>query len=179
MHELVSKYLVKGLPTLDYKHNPSSDACIRGKQVRSSFKPKKMVSTSRPCELLHIDLCGPMRVRSIRGKSYILVTVDDYSRFTWVDFLKDKSEALKPFSRRCKEMQTQLNLLIVSIRSDHGREFDQLGFDSFCEKYGITHNFSAPRTPQQNGVVERKNRTLEEMARTMLIENGLAKHYWA
>ena len=73
-------------------------------------------------------------------------------------------------------MQTQLNLSIVSIRSDHGREFDQLGFNSFCEKYGITFNFLAPRTPQQNGVVERKNRTLEETARTMLIENGLAKY---
>ena len=65
-----------------------------------------MVSTSRPCQLLHIDLCGPMSVRSIRGKYYIPVTVDDYSRFTWVDFLMDKGEALKPFSRRCKEMQT-------------------------------------------------------------------------
>ena len=76
-------------------------------------------------------------------------------------------------------MQTQLNLLIVSVRSDHGREIGQLGFDSFCEKYTITHNFPAPRTTQQNGVVESKNRTLEEMARTMLIENGLAKYYCA
>jgi gag-pre-integrase-like protein len=82
MHELISKYLVKGLPDLDCKHSPSCDACIRGKQVRSSFKPKKMVSTSRPCEFLHIDLCDPMHVRSTRGKSYILVIVDDYSRFT-------------------------------------------------------------------------------------------------
>ena len=77
MHELISKDLVKGLPALDYKHIPTCDACIRGKQVRSLFKLKKMVSTSRPCKLLHIDLCGPMRVQSIRGKSYILVTVDD------------------------------------------------------------------------------------------------------
>ena len=65
MHELVSKDLVKGLPALDYKHSPTCDAYIRGKQVKSSFKPKKMVSTSRPCELLHVDLCGPMRIRSI------------------------------------------------------------------------------------------------------------------
>ena len=76
------------------------------------------------------------------------MTVDDYSRFTWVDFLKDKGEALKLFSRRYKEIQTQLNLPIVLIKRDHGKEFDQLGFDSFCEKYGITHNVSAPRTPQ-------------------------------
>ena len=100
-----------------------------------------MVSTSKPRELLHTDPCGPMRVRSIWGKSYILVTVDDYSRFKWVDFFKYKGEALKPFSRRGKELQTQLNLPIVSDRSNHGREFDQLGFDSFCEKYGITYKF--------------------------------------
>ena len=66
MHEIVSKDLVKGLPALVYKHSPTCDACIRGKQVRSLFKPKKMVSTSTPCEILHIDLCGPMRVRSIQ-----------------------------------------------------------------------------------------------------------------
>ena len=72
-----------------------------------------------------------------------------------------------------------MNLPIVLVRSDNGRECDQLGFQSFCEKYGISHNFSTPGTPQQNSVVDWKNRTLEEMARTMLIENGLAKHYWA
>ena len=76
------------------------------------------------CELLHIDLCGPMRVRSIRGKSYVLIKVDDFSRFTWVNFSKEKGEALKQFSKRCKEMQTLLNLPIISVRSDHGREFD-------------------------------------------------------
>ena len=69
------------------------------------------------------------------------------------------------------------NLPIISFRSDHGREFDQLKFDLFCSKYEIFHNFSAPRTPQQNGVVERKNRTLEDMSRTMLLENDLPKSY--
>ena len=82
------------------------------------------------------------------------------------------------FSKRCKELQALLNLPIVLLRSDHGRELDQLGFDSFYERYGVTHNFSTPRTPPQNGVVERKIRTLEEMGITMLIENGLANHYW-
>ena len=117
MHELASKDLVKGLPALDYKHSSSCDPCIRGKQVRSS-----MVGTTRPCEFIHIDLCGPMRVRSIRGLSCILVIVDDLSRFKWVDFLKDKGKALKPFSNRCKEIQTPLNLPTISVRSDHGRE---------------------------------------------------------
>ena len=104
--------------------------------------------TARPCELLHVGLCGSMRIRSITSKSYILVTVDDFLDLCGLIFLREKREALKPFSKLCKGMQTLLNLPIVSVRSDHGRKFDQLGFDSFCEKYGITHNFSAPRIPQ-------------------------------
>jgi len=67
----------------------------------------------------------------------------------------------------------------VSIKSDHGREFQNEKFDKFCSKLGIKHNFSAPRTPQQNGVVERKNRSLEELARTMLNKTGLPKYFWA
>ena len=86
MHELASKDLVNRLPSLEYKHGLSCDACIRGKQVRSSFKMKKMVSTIKPCELLHTDICGLMHVKSIRGKSYLIVIVDDFSIFTWVEF---------------------------------------------------------------------------------------------
>ena len=82
-----------------------------------------MVITTLPCEPLHNDLYGPMRVRSIIGKSYILVTADDFSRFTWVDLLKEKGETMKPFSKFWKELQMLLNLLIVFVRSDHGREF--------------------------------------------------------
>jgi len=68
---------------------------------------------------------------------------------------------------------------ILKVRSDHGGEFENEPFESFCEKHGIIHEFSSPRTPQKNGVVERKNRTLQEMARTMIHENNLAKHFWA
>jgi len=68
---------------------------------------------------------------------------------------------------------------ILKVRSDHGGEFENEPFDAFCEKHGIVHEFSSPRTPQQNGVVEIKNRTLQEMARTMIHENNLAKHFWA
>ena len=153
-------------------------ACAQGKQTRSSFKPKKFVSTSRPLEMLHMDLCGPMRVKSPKVKRYMFVIVDDFSRFTWVLFLKEKSEALAEFSKLSKELQISKNLPIASIRSDHGKEFDQLEFDLFCEKHGISHNFSAPRTPQQNGVVERKNRTLEDMSRTMILESNLTKYFW-
>ena len=86
--------------------------------------------------MLHMDLCGPMRVKSPKGKRYMLVIVDDFLRFSCVMFLKEKSEALTEFSKHSKELQISKNLLIASIRSDHGTEFDQLDFDLFCKKTG-------------------------------------------
>ena len=71
------------------------------------------------------------------------------------------------------------NLKIISIRSDHGGEFENNEFEIFCDEYGIEHNFSAPRTPQQNVVVERKNRALEEIARTLLNDTPLPQYFWA
>ena len=150
-----------------------------GKQTRTSFKSINDISTSRILQLVHMDLFGPMRTTSLGGKSYAFVLVDDYSRFTWVLFLSTKDEALEKFITFSKISQNDLDSKISHIRSDHGTEFQNLGFEMFCNENGISHNFSCPRTPQQNGVVERKNRTLEEMARTMLCENNLPKYFWA
>ncbi|GKC73914.1 retrovirus-related pol polyprotein from transposon TNT 1-94, partial [Tanacetum coccineum] len=102
-----------------------------------------------------MDLFGPSSVRSYRGNRYTLVIVYDYSRYTWTRFLKDKTEAFDQFKILSKKIQNQLGCTIVSIRTDHGREFDnEVQFGEFCNANGITHNFSAPRTPQSNGVVE-------------------------
>jgi len=116
---------------------------------------------------------------SLGGKAYGFVIVDDFSRFTWVLFLTNKSEAFQEFEDFCKRVQKDGKYSITTIRSDHGTEFDNHYFNEFCRNLGITHNFSSPRTPQQNGVVERKNRTLVEMARTMLSENALPRYFWA
>ena len=126
-----------------------------------------------------MDLFGPSRTASLGGKHYAFVIVDDFSRFTWVIFLKFKDEALSIFENFCKRVQNEKGYTITSVRSDHGGEFDNDAFEIFCNNNGYDHNFSAPRTPQQNGVVERKNRTLQEMARTMLNENSLPKYFWA
>ncbi|GJS31352.1 retrovirus-related pol polyprotein from transposon TNT 1-94 [Tanacetum coccineum] len=124
-----------------------------------------MVSTTRCLELLHMDLFAPSAVRSYGGNRYTLVIVNDYFRYTWTGFLKDKTEAFDQFEIFSKKIQNQLGFTIVSIRTDHGREFDnEVQFGEFCNANGITHNFSAPRTPQSNCVVERKNRTLQEMS---------------
>ncbi|GJY88475.1 retrovirus-related pol polyprotein from transposon TNT 1-94 [Tanacetum coccineum] len=111
-----------------------------------------------------MDLFGSSVVRSYGGNRYTLVIVDDYSRYTWTRFLKDKTEAFDQFGIFSKKIQNQLGCEIVSIRTDHDREFDnEVQFGEFCNANGITHNFSAPRTPQSNDMVERKNMTLQEM----------------
>ncbi|GKC63747.1 retrovirus-related pol polyprotein from transposon TNT 1-94 [Tanacetum coccineum] len=114
-----------------------------------------------------MDLCGPMRVQSIKGKKYILVIVDDYSRFTWVKFLRSKDETLEFVTTFLKQIQVGLNKTVRFIRTDNGTEFVNQVMSEYYEGVGIFHQKSVPRTPQQNGVVERRNRTLEEAARTM------------
>jgi len=151
--------------------------CIpEGKIVKSSFKSKDIVSTSTPLELLHIDLFGPVSTTSIYGSKYGLIIVDDYSRWTWVKFLRTKDDAYDVFSNFYTQIQSEKELKILKVRSDHGGEFENEPFETFCEKYGIVHEFSSPRIPQQNEVVERNNRSLQEMARTMIYENNLGKH---
>ncbi|GJY04293.1 retrovirus-related pol polyprotein from transposon TNT 1-94 [Tanacetum coccineum] len=173
IQSLASKELVRNLPKLKFDQH-FCDACKIGKQAHASHKAKNVVSMTKCLELLHMDLFGPSAVRSYRGNRYTLVIVDDYSRYTWTRFLKNKTEAFDQFKIFSKKIQNQLGCTIVSIRTDHGKEFDnEVQFGEFCNANGITHNFSAPRTPQSNGVVKRKNKTLQEMSRTMLNEQSL------
>ncbi|GKC88942.1 retrovirus-related pol polyprotein from transposon TNT 1-94 [Tanacetum coccineum] len=173
IQSLASKELVKNLPKLKFDQH-FCDACKIGKQALASHKAKNIVSTTRCLELLHMDLFSPSAVQSYGGNHYTLVIVDDYSRYTLTRFLKDKTEAFDQFEIFSKKIQNQLGCSIVSIRTDHGMKFDnEVQFGEFCNANGITHNFSALRTPQSNDVVERKNRTLQEMSRTMLNEQLL------
>ncbi|XP_021728379.1 uncharacterized protein LOC110695459 [Chenopodium quinoa] len=149
LDKLRSKELVEGFPCIKFLYEKVCDAFVSGKHTRISFKSMKLVSTKRPLELVHMDLCGPMRIQSTSGKRYVM-----------------------------KEQRRTGNPLI-HLRSDHGTEFKNLKFDEFCTEHGMDHNFSAPRTPQKNGVVKRKNRSLEDMARTMLISSGVPRNFWA
>ncbi|GKC02130.1 retrovirus-related pol polyprotein from transposon TNT 1-94 [Tanacetum coccineum] len=178
IQSLASKELVRNLPKLKFDQH-FCDACKIGKQAHASYKAKNIVSTTRCLELLHMDLFGPSTVQSYEGNRYTLVIVDDYSRYTWTRFLKDKTKAFDQFEIFSKKTQNQLGCTIVSIRTDHGMEFNnEVQFGEFCNANGITHNFSAPCTPQSNGVVERKNRTLQEISRTMLNEQSLPQKFW-
>jgi len=126
-----------------------------------------------------MDLFGPVAYISIGGNKYGLVIVDDYSRFTWVFFLQDKSEVQGIVKKFIKRAQNEFEVKIKNIRSDNGTEFKNTNIEEFLDSEGIKHEFSAPYTPQQNGIVERKNRTLIEAAKTMLDEYKTSDQFWA
>nr|GEU49132.1 retrovirus-related Pol polyprotein from transposon TNT 1-94 [Tanacetum cinerariifolium] len=176
IQSLASKELVRNLPKLKFDQH-FCDAYKMRKQAYASYKARNIVSTSRCLELLHMDLFGPSAVRSYEGNRYTLVIVDEYSRYTWTRFLKEKTEAFTQFEIFSKKIQNKLGCT-MSIRTDHGRELDnEVQFEEFCNDSGITHNFSAPRTPQSNGAVERKNMTLQEMSWTMLNEQSFPQKF--
>ena len=124
-----------------------------------------------------MDLFGPIPTASLGGKRYSLVVVDDYTRFTWLFFLSSKDETSSQLLKLFKLIMNEKEEKIKAIRSDHGREFDFSKVEQYCEENGINHNFSAPRTPQQNGVAERKNRNLIEAGRTLLAAAHLPEYF--
>ncbi|GJZ71659.1 retrovirus-related pol polyprotein from transposon TNT 1-94, partial [Tanacetum coccineum] len=151
IQSLASKELVRNLHKLKFDQHFCDAFKIR-KPAHATHKAKNIVSTTRCLELLHMDLFDPSAIRSYGGNRYTLVIVDDYSRYTWSRLLKDKTDAFDQFEIFSKKIQNQLGCTIVSIRTDHGREFDnEVQFGELCKANGITHNFSAPRTPQSNG----------------------------
>jgi len=118
-------------------------------------------------------------VANIGGKRYVLVVVNDFSRFTWVNFIREKSDTFESFKELCIQLQREKDRGIVKIRSDHGTEFENSKFHEFCTGEGIKHEFLSPITPQQNCVVERKNKTLQESVRVMLHAKHFPYYFWA
>ena len=125
-----------------------------------------------------MDLFGPVSPMSINHEKYTLVIVDEYSRYTWVYFLKKKSQAPDMIMSFIRLIENQNDVKVKQIRTDNGTEFRNQELESFCDEKGISQNFSSPYTPEQNGVAERKNRTLIEAARTMLNGSVLSKIFW-
>ena len=122
-----------------------------------------------------MDLFGPTRTTSLRGKRYGFMIINDFSRFTWILFLASKDEVFSKFYRK---ILNEKGLSIISIHSDHGIEFKNKDFKKFYDEKKIDHNFFIPRTSQQNGIVERKYRIFEKMIRTMLCKSKFSKYFW-
>ena len=170
---------VVGLKDIVFEKTRPCSACQAGKQVGNPHPVKNIMTTSSPLELLHMDLFGPTTYQSIGGNSHGFVIVDDYSRYTWVFFLNDKAKVQEIFKTFAKKVQNEFKSKIIKVRSDNGTEFKNSKMEDFFDDQGFKHEFSNAYTPQQNGVVERKNRTLIEMARTMLDEYKTPERFWA
>jgi transposase InsO family protein len=179
LHKLLKGEHILGLTNVHFEKDRICSACHVGKQVGVHHPHKNIMTTDKPLELLHIDLFGLIAYISIDGSKYCLVIVDDYSRFTWVFFLQEKSQTQETLKRFLRRAQNEFGLKIKKIRSDNGTEFKNSQIEGFLEEEGIKHEFSSTYTPQKNGVVERKNRTLLDMTRTMLNEYKTPVRFWA
>nr|GEY02833.1 hypothetical protein [Tanacetum cinerariifolium] len=136
-------------------------------------------SLKRRLNLLHMDLCGPMLVASINGKKYIMVIIDDYSRYMWTLFLRSEDETPKVLKEFLTMIQRNLQAPMITVRTDRGTEFLNKTLNAFFKEEGIEHQTSTNRTPKQNSVVKRQNRTLVEAARTVLSASKLPLFFWA
>nr|GEZ68028.1 retrovirus-related Pol polyprotein from transposon TNT 1-94 [Tanacetum cinerariifolium] len=175
LREIVeSEKLLNPLNTsLDYA------SCAMGKSTKKTHKPKSEDTNQEKLYLLHMDLYGPIRVESVNGKKYILVIVDDYSRFSWVKFLRSKDETLDFIIKFLKMIQVRLKVPVRRIRTVNGTEFVNQTLCDYYEEVGISHETSIACSLQQNGVIERRNNTLIKVARTMLIYAQAPLFLWA
>jgi hypothetical protein len=158
------------------------EPCALAKATRTPFPTKATRRATRPLELVHMDVWGPIGTPSMDGYRYFLLIVDDYSRHLWVRLMKGKHEAFHHFKDYVVWAQRQLHSAghkLATVRSDNGGEFLSGKFARYLSSVGIHHELTTPYTPQQNGVVERANRTVVDSARTMLLAARLPKPYWA
>ncbi|KAM2036667.1 hypothetical protein ACFX16_039588 [Malus domestica] len=170
--------MVHGLPYLD-EYDKVCEGCQYGKQHRERFPSGQAQRAGAPLELVHVDLCGPMRIESTGGNKYFMLLVDDATRMIWVYFLRFKSEAFTCFQKFKAMTELQSGMKVKCVRSDRGGEFLSNEFKQYCDTEGIQRQLSLSYTPYQNGVVERKNRTVIEMAKSVLHDKGMPYYMWA
>nr|GFA06778.1 hypothetical protein [Tanacetum cinerariifolium] len=171
--------IVVGLPKLKFVKDHICSSCELGKAKRKFFHTKITPSLKRRLQLLHMDLCGPMRVASINGKRYVLVIVDDYSRYTWTHFLTSKDETPEVLIDFLRLVQRGLQAQLRIVRTDKGTEFLNRTLHAYFAAEGILHQTLVARTPEQNGVIKRRNRTLFEAARRMQSAAKVPLFFWA
>lgn len=154
------------------------ESCLEGKIHRLPFSASE-TKTTRPCELIHADTCGPMEVPSVGGSRYFVILKDDYSNFRSVYFVKGKDEVKNCIENFLNKAENVTKNKVLYFRSDNGLEFVNKEIQTLFARRGIIHQTTVPYTPEQNGKAERENRTLVEAARTMLCAKGLPKKLWA
>ncbi|GJR72891.1 putative ribonuclease H-like domain-containing protein [Tanacetum coccineum] len=177
--KLVKENLVRGLLTKHFENDQTCVACLKGKQHKAFCKYKIQNSITQPLFMLHMDLFRPTFVSSLMNKKYCLVVTNDYSSFTWIFFLATRDETSGILKSFITEIENLVDKKVKIIRCNNGTDFKNRVMSEFYEKEGIKKEFSVARTPQQNGVAKRRNRTLIEAARTMLADSKLPTTFWA
>ena len=173
------KEMVKGMKVESFEVETNCEGCALGKQTRNPFSKNTKEPATEILDLVHSDVCGPIQITSDGGANYVLTFIDDKSRMTIVYFLKHKSEVLSKFKECIQLAENFTGNKLKCLKSDNGGEYTSRDFEQFCKQRGITHELTVPRTPQQNGIAERMNRTLFETARSMLCHAKMPLRFWA
>ncbi|GJY14761.1 retrovirus-related pol polyprotein from transposon TNT 1-94 [Tanacetum coccineum] len=163
------------LPNFHIDSKYKCETCVEAKLTRTSFKSVKR--TTEPLDMIHTDICDLKSLPTKGGNKYFITFIDDCTKYCYVYLLKSKDEAIDKFVLYKTEVENQLGKKIKVVRSDRGGEY-VAPFAELCAKHGIRHEFTAPYSPQQNGIAERKNRTLKEMVTAMLISSGMSQDMW-
>jgi transposase InsO family protein len=179
LHKLQKDGHILGLTNIVFGKDRPCRACQARKHVGTHHHAKNIMTTTRPLEMLHMDLFGPVAYIIIGGNKYSLAIVDDYSRFIWVFFLQDKSKTQEVLKKFLKRVQNEFDAKVKKIRSDNDIEFKNTQVEDFLDEEDIKPEFLALYTPQQNGVAKRKNHTPREMERTMVDEYNTSGQFWA
>lgn len=177
LNTLVKNEMVRDLPALKEESEVCSD-CMMGKQHRESIPKKAKWRATMKLELIHSDVCGPINPQSNGGNTYFITFTDDFSRKTWVYFLHDKASVFDIFKKFKVAVEGESGCRIQCLRTDRGGEFTSNEFSNFCSNQGIKRQLTTAYTPQQNGVSERKNRTLMNMVRCLLNGRNVPKMFW-
>ncbi|KAM0973674.1 hypothetical protein ACFX2C_016966 [Malus domestica] len=175
---LQEKEMVLGLPEIKTTNNVC-EGCTLGKHCRDSFQRETTSRATVPLELVHTDVCGPMQTITKAGNRYFLTFIDDCTRMCWVYFLRYKSDVFNVFKKFKVTVELQSGYKLKKLRSDRGGEYTSIEFNRFCEEVGMERQLTVAYSPQQNGVAERKNRTVVEMARCMMAEKSIPLEFWA
>ncbi|GJX44922.1 zinc finger, CCHC-type containing protein [Tanacetum coccineum] len=178
LKSMAQRDLVYGIPAI--KHTTQiCDVCLIGKHSRAPFPKKAKARSTSPLDLVYGDLCGPISPPTPSGKKYIFLLVDDYSRYMWVYFLNTKDQAFDTFKEYKKTIENELRTTLKMLRTDRGGEFTSNEFTQYCKENGIARQLTAPYSPQQNGVVERRNRTIMSTTRCMMKATNMPQNFWA
>lgn len=178
IQQLKQKGMIAGNVPASPLTSANCEVCLQGKLTALPFKSREEISDEK-LKIVHTDVCGPMRVQSKGGAKYFVSFIDDCTRYGFVYFMNKKSEVLNLFKKFKSIVETQTGCKVVYLQSDNGTEYVNNEFDEYLSSQGIQRRLTVAYTPEQNGVAERRNRTLVEMARCMLIQSGLPPTFWA